>query len=69
MSAGISFLRGLLLFPPFFDPFLDFLFHALFGRLVISFVRAQIILRDKMIFAVVRIFVAVAVAEFFRALE
>ena len=53
--------------PPFFDALLDFLFHALLGRLVINLVRAQIILRDKMTFAFVRVFVAVAVAEFFRA--
>ena len=52
---------------PFFDPLLDFLFHALLGRLVITLVRAEIILRDKMSGMVVRVFVALAVAQPFRA--
>ncbi len=42
-------------------------FHALLSRFIIYFVHAEIILRDKMIFAVMRVFVADAVAQFFGA--
>src|SRR5579883_2428126 len=52
---------------PFLDAFLDFLFHALVGRLVIPLVRAEIILRHKMLGMVVRILISLAVAEPFRA--
>src|SRR5690348_2428398 len=53
--------------PPFLDAVLDFLFHALLGRLVVTLFRAQIILHDEMLRMIVRVLVSDAVAQSFRA--
>src|SRR5664280_2580281 len=58
IGGGLGNLR-----PPFLDPLLDLLLHALLGRLVVTFLGAQIILDDEMLRVVVRVLVALAVAE------
>ena len=53
--------------PPVLQSFLDFLFHTLLGGFVVALGRAEIILRHEMVFAVVCVLVAHAVAEGLRA--
>src|SRR5688500_16275172 len=65
--ASLTLLMASLLCPPLVQSILYLLFDALLGRLVISLLGAQIILRHEMAGMVVRVLIALAVAEAFGA--